>query len=729
VSPGADSLATLGVDTNQLTSPGSTLGTVAYMSPEQVRGKELDARTDLFSFGAVLYEMATGTLPFRGDTSGVIFKAILDGTPTPAKRLNPEVPPKLEDIINRALEKDRELRYQHASDMRSELLRLKRDTDAGRISSSRSRAVQEVAPEPASGSATAVQAPAGFAGKKYFAPAAGVVLIAGAFAAYHFSPRSNTASGPAKITQISQWNKPMYNAQLSPDGHAVTFSSPVDGIGQVFLMLTSGSEPLQLTSDAGDKYVDNFSPSGNEIYYATIFGRDELRAVPTLGGTPRRVLAGFFAVPSPDGESIYYAKSDSNGIFRADKSGLKEELLYDSKSVGLRFIPLLFYPGGKDLLAVGVLNDSPKGHFYKIDLASHRSVDLGEGEVSENPFDIAWAEPGKTALFSRTLNGLTNIWKYGLEDHSLTQITFGTGPDSWPMPEPGGKGMYFVNGKSSGFLTTFHIHSKESKDIVSENVSLPSISPDGKRVMYLAMPAPQRNEVWVSDIDGGNKVKLATGQLLGTGSWAADSFHLSFDESGAGAGDKVYIVGADGSGLRQLPTMIYGISSLVLDADLKTIYITGYEKGNPIASVWRMKTDGSNVEKFVDNCGEVAEIDPGGQYVLAFVTAGERTGIYEVSLADRKCSALLPGVATYNAVFARDGKSFLYAVGSRGEVTIYRQAWKDGKNVGTPQLALKVPFAFSLNANGTSYDVSSDLSTLVYVRPGGHADLYLLSQK
>jgi len=209
-------LNTQTADAEHLTSPGTMLGTVAYMSPEQVRAKELDARSDLFSFGAVLYEMATGALPFQGESSGVIFKAILDSAPPSAIRFNRDIPAKLEDIINRALEKDRNLRYQSAADMRSELQRLKRDTETGRFAAGSSGSVAvaqesgaQVAqpPLPASGSSVVVPTASASAVKmaeppvagrklwKILLPAAALVVVVAIAGMFYFRSRQKNAHG------------------------------------------------------------------------------------------------------------------------------------------------------------------------------------------------------------------------------------------------------------------------------------------------------------------------------------------------------------------------------------------------------------------------------------------------------------------------------------------------------------------------------------------------------
>ena len=199
VDENADTLTTLEMDRLQLTSPGSTLGTVAYMSPEQVRAKDLDSRTDLFSFGVVLYQMSTGVLPFRGESSGVIFEAILNRAPTPPIRRNPDLPAKLEDVIERALEKDRNLRYQHASEIRAELLRLKRDFDSKQQSTlapaKEPERVPHVTQSPASGGSLLTALTSGKT--KYVLPAALVVTLIAALA--YFGPlRRFSRSSEAK---------------------------------------------------------------------------------------------------------------------------------------------------------------------------------------------------------------------------------------------------------------------------------------------------------------------------------------------------------------------------------------------------------------------------------------------------------------------------------------------------------------------------------------------------
>jgi Tol biopolymer transport system component len=223
------------------------------------------------------------------------------------------------------------------------------------------------------------------------------------------------------------------------------------------------------------------------------------------------------------------------------------------------------------------------------------------------------------------------------------------------------------------------------------------------------------------------KLATTTSGSLGTGAWAPDNLHLTFMEEASGKPDKPYIVAADGGQPRELAGTGVVIQNILWSADQKSVYLNGL--GTSGWTIWKENVDGSNLEKFIEGCGEVFDVAPNGKYLLNLTAAGEKTGIYEYSLADRKCTSLLLGVVTFGARFAPDGKSFSYAVQSEGSVTIYRQAWRDGALVGKPQIALKLPFAFPLQYGGNAYDFSPDLSTIVYARPGGHADLYLLSQK
>ena len=169
------------------------------------------------------------------------------------------------------------------------------------------------------------------------------------------------------------------------------------------------------------------------------------------------------------------------------------------------------------------------------------------------------------------------------------------------------------------------------------------------------------------------------------------------------------------------------LQDIVRSTDDKSLYLSSLW-GHSIYSLWKANPDGSNVQKILDGCGSMTDSAPNGKYLLGTKFMGAGVGIYEISLPDNKCTQLLPAVTTFLPRFATDGKSFLYALFSSSEVTFYRQAWSDGKIIGKPQIALRLPFVFGQYYNGNAYDFSRDLSTVVYARPGGQAELYLLSQ-
>ena len=292
------------MDEQHLTSPGAALGTVAYMSPEQAMGKELDARTDLFSFGAVLYEMATGTLPFRGESSAVIFKAILDGKPTSLVRLNPDVPVELQRIIDKSLEKDRNLRYQSAADMRTDLQRLKRDTESA-----------------AHFSAWNCLRHLSVRNRKLWLGAAALLIVLAAI--YAYTMRSVPVLRVAEYTQITHDGHS--GEVLGTDGSRLYLMGGINR--QIRQVAISGGEIEPVTSvTLPNPALDDVSPDGS-AFLITAMGRRTFDSAPTyivpiLGGS--RLISETSVVEdwSPDGKSIVYATANGDiNLVQSDGTG------------------------------------------------------------------------------------------------------------------------------------------------------------------------------------------------------------------------------------------------------------------------------------------------------------------------------------------------------------------------------------------------------------------------
>jgi eukaryotic-like serine/threonine-protein kinase len=640
------------LDDKLQTSPDSSMGTVAYMSPEQVRGEELDARTDLFSLGVSMYEMATGVLPFPGLVPALVFDGILHSHAALATKLNPRLPLALENILTKALEKETDLRYQTAAELRADLKRLRRDTELGGPGTfaalpSTPHSDRETQERPRSNSWVIV--------------AAGTLVAIAAILAYILT-RPGTPPRVLRTVQLTNTNRP--KADIVTDGSRLYFIENQSHLSQTSV---AGGETYPIATsleDTGFSNVFDISPDRSALLMNTARGTTldgPLWTVPVLGGTPRRLgdLAGHGGAWSPDGQRIAYSKGNAIFLAKSDASEPRQLLMTSGTASDLRWSPdgsiLRFTVNDPQTNGRSIWQASANGSNLHPLLAGWNNI---PNECCGN-----WTPDGKYFVFQAVRDGTANLWALGepvgllfRTPHEPVQLTTGPMNVGSPVPSRDGKKLFVQGWQTRGELVRYDAKSRQFAPYLSGISAMGlDFSPDGQWVAY---NDGTDGTMWRSKVDGTQKLQLVMPPMLAyLPRWSPDGKQIAFFGHPPGEPWQIYVVPAAGGA----PELLYRSATNLADpswAPNGTSLAFGENSlNNQGSAVYVLDLKTRNVSKLPGSDGLYSpRWSPDGRYIAAIPLDSLKLMLFD--LTSQKWTELARIFVAY-PTWSRDGR-YLY---------------------------------------------------------------------
>ena len=663
---------TQSVDAEHLTSPGAALGTVAYMSPEQARGEPLDARTDLFSFGAVLYEMITGKEAFPGATTAIIFEAVLNRAPTAPVSLNSKCPADLERIINRLLEKDPDLRYQSAADLRSELKRLKRDTGSGRAVPA-----GPVVEAPAA-------APLGVQPRvrwRWWPGLAGIVVVAGALAYWLAQP--TPAPGVTRIVQLTHDHLGKGTGIMATDGIRVYFSErSTSGAWTPATVSVRGGETTTILSTLQQALLLDASGDGSELLVQEVHGQDaegRLWALPSVGGSPRRLgnLVASEATWSPEGRKILYIHG--NELFIAEGDGTESRKLLTPP--GRPYFIKWSRDGKRISLSVG--NEKSNMLWEVSAEGTNLHPVLPSWNFPGGSCSGHWTPDGRYLLFDSSRDGLDEIWAirerqgfFRTGKSEPVQLTRGPTNFGRPTPSKDGKRI-FADGWKEEFDTLAHYDSRIRQfvpylpGIVGEGLDF---THDGKWVVYAAVPEAT---MWRSRVDGSERLQLTFPPLqVALPRWSPDGKQIAFMGTFPGKPSSIFLVSPEGGVAERVSLTERAEADPTWSPDGGRLAFGQLPGSDPLA-IYVLDVKTRQVSKLPASDGLFSpRWSPDGRYIAAMPADSQKLLLFDFTT--EKWTELPQAAVIGYPSWSRDGK-YVYFKTSGGDPAILRVRISDRK--------------------------------------------------